>query len=76
MEKRCSLMAMMTTILEALQNAQCNFETVARLGCGSNNPIYTIAMDQLKNAIEALENGMKPDDVIQENLLGDVKTKP
>ena len=37
---------MSTTVLEALQNAQINFETAKSMGAG-NNPIFGIAMDQL-----------------------------
>ena len=64
---------MSTTVLEALQNAELNFKTVGRMGA-KNNPIYMVAMEQLKNAIEALENGKKPDEVIQENMFADVDT--
>jgi hypothetical protein len=64
---------MSTTVLEALQNAELNFKNVGRMGA-KNNPIYMMAMEQLKNAIEALENGRKPDDVIQENMFADVDT--
>ena len=60
----------MTTVLEALLNAQANFETSKILPA-----LLPIAMEQLDNAIEALENGMAANDVIQETLLDDVKTK-
>lgn len=66
---------MSTTVLEALQNAQVNFETVGKMGAG-NHPIFVIAMDQLGNAITALENEMKPDDLLQEHPFGEVKTAP
>ena len=62
---------MATTVLEALLNAQTNFETSKILP-----GLFPIAMEQLDNAIEALENGMAANDVIQETLLDDVKTKP
>jgi hypothetical protein len=61
------------TTLDALQNAKCNFETLGRLGLKSH-PIYLIAIDQLSNAIKALENGKAPNDVLQEHMFGDVKT--
>ena len=64
---------MSTTVLEALQNAELNFKTVGSMGA-KNNLIYMIAMEQLKNAIEALEHGKKPDEVIQENMFADVDT--
>lgn len=64
---------MSTTVLEALQNAKVNFETVGRMG-GNFNPIYLIAIEQLNNGIEALENGKGADDIIQEAMLGDVDT--
>lgn len=66
---------MSTTALEALQNAQINFETLGNMGLKSN-PFFVIAKNQLDNGIEALENGMKPDDIIQEGMGGDVKTSP
>lgn len=65
---------MSTTVLDALQNAQINFETVGRMTGGNRNPIFGIAMEQLNNAIAAIENGKSPDDVIQENMFGEVNT--
>jgi hypothetical protein len=64
---------MSTTVLDALQNAQINFETIGKMGA-KNNPIFMIAMDQLNNAIAALENDKGPDDVIQEHMFGEVDT--
>jgi len=64
---------MATTILDALQNAKVNFETIGRMGL-KNNPIYMIAMEQLGNAVTALENGKGPDDIIQEHIFGEVNT--
>lgn len=64
----------MTTVLDALRNAQYNFENVGRMG-GNANPFFVIALDQLTNAVEALENDKKPSDVLQENMFSDVKTK-
>ena len=64
---------MSTTVREALLNAQMNFETVQRL-IGSH-PIQRIAKAQLDNAMTAIENGMGLDDVIQESLNSEVKTK-
>lgn len=63
---------MSTTVLEALQNAQFNFETLGKMGA-KNSPFFVIAMEQLKNSIAALENGKSPDEVIQENMFGDIK---
>ena len=65
---------MSTTVLGALQNAKINFETIGRFGA-SGNPIFMIAMEQLNNAIAALESGAAPDKVIQEHVLGEVDTK-
>lgn len=65
----------MTTVIDSLLNAQTNFDTVGRMGAG-RHPLFSIASNQLKNAIEALENGMKPDDVLQEGMFEEVKTQP
>lgn len=62
---------MSTTVIDALQNAQINFETIGKMGA-NRNPIFMIAMEQLTNAITALENGRQPDDVIQEHLAAPV----
>ena len=62
---------MSTTVLEALMNARCNFETLGKRGLGGN-PIYMIAFEQLNNGITALENGKAPTDIIQENIADDV----
>jgi hypothetical protein len=64
---------MSTTVLEALENAQINFKTVGKMGA-QGHPIFQIAMEQLKNAITALDNGKAPDDILQESLLDEVKT--
>lgn len=64
---------MTTTVLDALENAKINFETVGHMGA-ARHPIYAIAMTQLTNAIKALENGIAPDAVIQENMFGEVNT--
>ena len=61
---------MATTVLEALLNAQANFETSKILP-----GLFPIAMEQLDNAIEALKNGMVSNDVIQENSFSDVITE-
>ena len=62
---------MSTTVLEALENAKTNFETLGRMGA-KTNPIYLIAMEQLENGVKALENGKNPDDTIQENIFEDI----
>ena len=62
---------MSITVLEVLQNAQCNFETMGKMGA-KNNPIYGLAMGQLKNAIKALENGRDAEFVIQESMVDEV----
>ena len=62
---------MSTTVFDALQNARTNFKTIGRLWADSN-PIFIIAMEQLTNAITALENGKAPDDVIQEHIAAPV----
>ena len=63
---------MSTTVLEALQNSRINFENLGRMGI-KNNPFFIIAMEQLENAIDALENDKDLNDVIQEDMLGDVE---
>ena len=63
---------MSTTALQALQNAQINFRTVAK--SVGDNLFFLIAMDQLDNGIAALENGKAPDDVIQEHMFDEVDT--
>jgi hypothetical protein len=65
----------MTTVLEALQNAQINLTTVGSAGA-NRHPIFAVAMGQLSNAIEALENGCGPEHVLQDGLGADVNTKP
>lgn len=60
---------MSTTVIEALENAKANFET-AKILPGA----FQLAMEQLENAIEALENGLGADDIIQEHMFGDVNT--
>ena len=44
---------MSTTVLEALRNAQINFQTLGRQGL-SGNFIYEYAMDQLGNVLKAI----------------------
>jgi len=61
---------MSTTVIECLENAKCNFETARSLPA-----IYPMAMEQLENAITALENGFAAGDIIQENAFGDVNTE-
>lgn len=64
---------MITTVIEALENSKVNFENVGRMGA-AKNPLYMIAMQQLNNALEALENVNNPDYVIQEHMFDDVNT--
>lgn len=64
---------MSTRVIDALLNAQVNFNTFGSMGAKSN-PFFMIAMEQLSNAIAALENGKTPDDIIQEHMFGDVDT--
>jgi len=63
---------MATTVLEALEGAKINFENLGRMGL-ENNPFFRLAMNQLKNGVEALENGKHPNDVLQEEFLGEIK---
>ena len=63
---------MSTTVLEALQNAKINFETIKMMLPA--HPIYDMALEQLSNGLKALENDMSPNDVIQENMFDDVNT--
>ena len=65
---------MSTTVLDALRNAQINFETLGNMGL-RNNPIYLITKEQLDNALEAINNGKALDDIIQEHMFDEVKTK-
>ena len=58
---------MSTTVLDALQNAQINFEIIGKMGA-KGSPIFIIAMGQLTNAIATMKNGQEADDVIQEHL--------
>lgn len=60
---------MSTTVLEALENAKANFKTARSLP-----QIFPLAMEQLENAIEALENGLEADDIIQQDVFGEVDT--
>jgi len=64
---------MSTTVLEALQSAQCNFGTVGKMTGVNQNPIFMIAMEQLKNSIAALENDRDAHYVIQESMADDVR---
>ena len=64
---------MSTTVIEALENAKVNFETAQNMG-RAGSPIFMLAMEQLLNAIEALENDLKPNDVIQESMGAEVVT--
>jgi len=49
---------MSVSILEVLMNAQMNFETASKMVPGlGRHPIFAMASEQLKNGIEALENG-------------------
>lgn len=66
---------MSTTVLDALEGAKINFETLGRFGL-SANPIYIIAIGQLTNGIAALRNGRAPRDVIQESIADDVDVGP
>lgn len=64
---------MSTTVLEALQSAQINFQTLGSQGLNGNF-VYDVAMDQLGNAIKALENDKSVNSVLQEHLFGEVNT--
>ena len=63
---------MSTTVLEALYNAQANLRIFEKQ-LNQSLP-YKIAMEQLNNAIEALENEMNANDVIQDDIFGEIKT--
>lgn len=65
---------MSTTVREALENCQINLGNAAKFGI--SNPMVIIAKGQLDNALEAIENGMDLDDVIQESMFEEVRTKP
>ena len=54
---------MSLSILDVLLNAQVNFGNVVRFNpIVAKDPMFRIAMDQLTNGIDALENGQSPDD--------------
>jgi hypothetical protein len=50
---------MSLTVLEILENAHFNFTTLGTTEA-RRNPIYQIAMVQLKSAITAIEDGTRP----------------
>ena len=58
----------MTTILDALKNAQINFDNLAKQTFLDQKPFYIIAKSQLDNAIEAIEKGGKLEDDISEYI--------
>ena len=58
---------MSVTIFEILENAEINFSNIGR--CYLENPIYLIAISQLRNAIKQLRNGKEPDDIFDEDLM-------
>ena len=67
----------MTTVLDALLNAQFNFSNVERMAPSlSQHPIYRLAKGQLDNAIEALENGCKAESAIQDSIGSELKLIP
>ncbi len=61
---------MSTTVREALENCQINLDNASRFGI--SNPMVSIAKSQLDNALQAIENGMGLDDVIQESMFDEV----
>lgn len=63
---------MATTVLGALQCAKINFEAIGKEPAVGRHPIFVIALEQLTNAVTALENGKAPSDVIQEYMGGEV----
>ena len=64
----------MTTVIDALLNAQCNLATLGGMMGSDEHPLLQIARRQLANGIKALENGMAPNDVLQEHLFCEVNT--
>ena len=59
---------MSITVLECLLNAQYNLRLVEDMP----HPVLAIGLQQLRNAITALDNGLGPNDVIQEHLGAEV----
>lgn len=53
----------MTTVMDALRNAQFNLQTLGKAGAKSN-PIFAIALEQLTNAIQSIEDGKSVDDEV------------
>jgi len=64
---------MSTTVLEALQNAKVNFENLGSMaGFLKTHPLYMIGMEQLKNGVEALEEGKESNFVLQSGMFEDI----
>lgn len=63
---------MSTTVLDCVKKAQNNFHAVGQTGM-AENPVYSLAMVQLKIAITALENGRDANYVLQDSPFGEVK---
>lgn len=57
---------MSTTVIEALENSKCNIETLLTSFGINNNMLAKMALEQLQNGIDALENGFDCDDIITE----------
>jgi hypothetical protein len=66
---------MSTSVYDALLNAQINLENCECMLPGFKNPIYQIAKNQLDNALKAIDNGMSLEDIIQEEMGGEIKTE-
>lgn len=65
---------MSTTVHEALLSAQLNFQTMSKMAPGlSAHPIWQIAMEQLSNALTAIDNGRDLNFVIQDGMGGEIK---
>lgn len=64
---------MSTTVLELIQCAELNLKTIFPESILSN-PTVAMAMEQLADGIEALNNGMTSHDVIQQHAFGPLNT--
>ena len=67
---------MSTTVLDALRNAQLNFENVKPFLSVSAWYISSVGLNQLENAIKALESGLTANDILQVAPYGEILMEP
>ena len=66
---------MSATVLDALRNAQLNFENVKPFLSVSSWYISSVGLNQLENAIKALESGLTANDILQAEPFGEILTE-